>query len=119
MKLQRLGVWETAPYKCPRVFGAEMRAITRTINVHVCSMQETYVFFSPGPLLIFFLTALFPSPHLDLGEVESKGAAVSTRDVIKDPAYHASQDAAGNAASLAEEGARDVVHNAQGKPIFP
>ena len=69
----------------------------------------------PGPLSFF--TAFFPSPRL--GEVEREGAAASTYDVIKDPAYHASQDAAGNAASLAEEGARDVVHSAQGEPISP
>ena len=95
-----------------------MSAITRAIYVHVCSMQEPYVFFPPGPLIFF--TALFPSPRL--GEVESEGAAASTRDVIKVPAYHASQDAAGNAASLAEGGARDdvdVVHSAQGKSSFP
>ena len=95
-----------------------MSAITRTIYVHVCSMQEPYVFIPPRTLKFF--TALFPSPRL--GEVESEGAAASTRDVIKDPAYHASQDAAGNAASLAEGGARDdvdVVHSAQGKPSIP
>ena len=76
--------------------------------------------FSSPPDPYFFFTALFPSPRL--GEVESEGAAASTRDVIKVPAYHASQDAAGNAASLAEGGARDdvdVVHSAQGKPSFP
>ena len=78
-------------------------------------------FSSPGPLLIFFL-ALFHPPRL--GEVESEGAAASTYDVIKDPAYYASQDAAGNAASLAEfeVGARNdehVVHSAQGKTSFP
>lgn len=74
--------------------------------------------FSSPPALSFF-SAVFPSPRL--GEVEREGAAASTYDVIKEPAHHASQDAAGNAASLAEEGARDVyvVHSAQGKPIFP
>ena len=117
MKLQRLGVWETVSYKQPRIFVAEMRAITRTINVHVCSMQETDGFFPPRPSIF---TATFPPPRI--GEVEPEGTAASTRDVIKDPAYHASQDAAGNAASLAEDGARDdvhVVHSAQGKLSFP
>ena len=119
MNLQRLGLWETVSYKHPRGISAKMSAITRAIYVHVCSMQEPYVFIPPRTLQKKN-TALFPSPRL--GEVESEGAAASTRDVIKVPAYHASQDAAGNAASLAEGGARDdvdVVHSAQGKPSFP
>ena len=82
---------------------------------------RAYILLPPRPAFIIFLpAAFFPSPRL--GEVESEGAAASTRDVIKDPAYHASQDAAGNAASLAEGGARDdvdVVHSAQGKSSFP
>ena len=52
----------------------------------------------------------------------SEGRTTSARVVIKGSAYHASQDAAGNAAPLAEDGARDdvhVVHSAQGEPNFP
>ena len=91
---------------------------TRTSTTPTSSMTANV---NGGPATSFKKnTALFPSPRL--GEVESEGAAASTRDVIKVPAYHASQDAAGNAASLAEGGARDdvdVVHSAQGKPSFP
>ena len=71
-------------------------------------MQQTYVSPPPGPASLIFLPALFPSPRL--GEVEREGAAASTRDAIKDPAYHASQDAAGIATPLAEDEARDDVH---------
>ena len=108
MTFQRLGIWETVSEKHPRVFAAEMRDITRTINVHVCTMQETYFLLPPAAFIIFLPAAFFPSPRL--GEVEREGAAASPRDAIKDPAYHASQDAAGIAAPV------HAVLRAQGEP---